>query len=316
MTNSNANLQAQCTASILLVRPANFNFNEQTASTNAFQNSSELSGNGRLIQIAALEEFNGLQRLLETNSVDTLVIEDTPLPVKPCAVFPNNWISTHQDGTVILYPMFAPNRRAEVRWDIIETLKQKYVVNRVFDYSSWAEDNIFLEGTGSLTLDRTHKVAYACLSPRTHLLLLQTWAQKMGYELFAFNAVDSFGQPIYHTNVMMTVGEHFVAIVLDSIPDIFDKNKIIQKLEKTEKEIIPLSFEQMRNFAGNMLEIKNRFNERLIILSEQALKSLTNIQIKTLAKYAKLLAAPLYTIEKFGGGSARCMLAEIHLPLK
>jgi hypothetical protein len=316
MMNPNPTLQAQCTANILLIRPANFNFNEQTASTNAFQNSSELSGNGRLIQVAALEEFNGLQRLLETHSVNTLVIEDTPLPAKPCAIFPNNWISTHQDGTVILYPMFAPNRRTEVRADIVETLKQKYIVNRVLDYASWAEDNIFLEGTGSLVLDRTHKVAYACLSPRTHLLLLQTWAQKMEYELLAFNAVDSFGQAIYHTNVMMAIGEHFAAIVLDSISDIFDRNRIIQKLEKTEKEIIPLSFEQMRNFAGNMLEIKNRFNERLIVLSEQALKSLNNAQIKALAKYAKLLAAPLYTIEKFGGGSARCMLAEIFLPLK
>ncbi|MCS6904757.1 MAG: arginine deiminase-related protein [Bacteroidia bacterium] len=306
-------LQPQCTANILLIRPANFGFNEQTAGTNAFQSNADFNGNAKLIHLAALQEFEGLQRVLEANHVDTLVIEDTPTPVKPCALFPNNWITTHIDGTIVLYPMFALNRREEVRRDIVEMLKQKYQVYQVWDYTSWANDNIFLEGTGSLVLDRPNYIAYACLSPRTHLILLQTWAQKMGYELISFEATDPLGQPIYHTNVMMSVGEHFAVIVVDSITDIFDRNKVIQKLEATGKEIIPLTFEQMRSFAGNLLEIKNRFNEHLIVLSEQALKSLNNTQIKTLARYGKLITAPLYTIEKFGGGSARCMLAEIHL---
>ena len=295
-----------------MIRPVDFKFNEQTAGNNKFQVASADAD----VQQQALKEFDGFVNVLRTNGVDVTVIDDTLEPSTPDSIFPNNWVSFHNNGEVILYPMFSENRRAERREDIIHTVSEHFKVGKVTDLSTQEAQDIFLEGTGSLVLDRDHKIAYACISIRTNEIALTKFCNATAYEAVVFNAVDSSGFPIYHTNVMMCVGDKFAVVCFDSIPDLKEKELVKQSLVGTGKEIIEITFEQMNRFAGNMLQVQNKNGESLLVMSEQAYLALDKTQVSRLEKYCKIIYAPLYMIEKNGGGSARCMLAEVHLPLK
>ncbi|PWS29347.1 amidinotransferase [Pedobacter yonginense] len=302
----------QTTNHILMIRPVDFKFNEQTAANNKFQIASTASD----VQTQALQEFDAFAAMLRANGVDVTIVDDTLQPETPDSIFPNNWVSFHEDGSVFLYPMFSENRRLERRSEILEELKGKFEVNHVSDISFYENQHAFLEGTGSMVLDRTNKIAYACLSVRTDEEVLNNFCMLTGYQPVAFQAVDSTNFPIYHTNVMMCIGDKFAVICLDSIKNEEERQHVALTLVDSGKQIIEITLEQMNRFAGNMLQVSNADNESLLVMSEQAYLSLTEEQISSLAKYCRMIHAPLYTIEKNGGGSARCMLAEIHLPLK
>ena len=302
----------QTTSHLLMIRPVDFKFNEQTAGDNKFQ----VAGEQENVQQQALAEFDSFVGILRENGVDVTVVNDTLDPETPDSIFPNNWVSFHEDGSVFLYPMHSPNRRLERRKDIIEHLGKTFEVSHLTDLSFFEQQQLFLEGTGSLVLDRTHKIAYACLSVRTDEEVLKNFAMLSGYEVVAFQAVDESGFPIYHTNVMMCIGEKFAVLCLESIKYTEDKIAVLESLKATNKTVIDISFEQMNHFAGNMLEVQNKDGESLLVMSEQALKALHGTQITALSAFSKIVTAPIYTIEQNGGGSARCMLAEIHLPLK
>lgn len=301
----------QTTNHILMIRPVNFKFNEQTAGNNKFQQASEQSE----LQQEALIEFDGFVKILRKNGVDVTVIDDTLNPATPDSIFPNNWISFHDDGSVFLYPMFSENRRWERRQDIIDTISQKFQVNHLTDLSFFEQQFAFLEGTGSMVLDRENKIAYACLSVRTDQSVLDNFCMLSGYRPISFQAIDQTRFPIYHTNVMMCIGDQFAVICLESISNLKERENVNKSLIESGKEVLEINFAQMNHFAGNMLQVKNDKNESLLVMSEQAFKSLNESQINTLEKYAKIIHAPLYRIEQNGGGSARCMLAEVHLPL-
>ncbi|MES2652017.1 MAG: arginine deiminase-related protein [Bacteroidota bacterium] len=300
----------QTTNHILMIRPVDFKFNTQTAGNNKFQQETSEFG----VQQQALAEFDNFVNVLGTNGVDVTVIDDTLEPSTPDSIFPNNWVSFHDNGEVILYPMFSENRRAERRTEIIDRIHKDFMITRTIDLSANEADNLFLEGTGSLVLDRVNRIAYACLSVRTDEKVLAAFCSKAGYKSVVFNAVDEAGFPIYHTNVMMCVADAFVVVCFDSIPDPIEKENLRQSFVDTKKEIIEISFDQMNHFAGNMLQVHNKAGENLLVMSEQAYLSLKETQISALEKYCRIVYAPLYIIEKNGGGSARCMLAEIHLP--
>lgn len=300
----------QTTNHILMIRPVDFKFNEQTATNNKFQTPSTEND----VQAQALREFDGFVALLRKNDVDVTVVDDTLQPETPDSIFPNNWVSFHEDGSIFLYPMFSENRRLERRNDIIDVLKDHFEVNHVTDLSFFEQQYAFLEGTGSMVLDRTNKIAYACLSVRTDEEVLHNFCLLTGYQSVTFQAVDGTNFPIYHTNVMMCIGDQFTVICLASIPKLIEREKVVAKIIESGKEIIDISLEQMNRFAGNMLQVNNQNKESLLVMSEQAFLSLNKEQITALEQYCRLIYAPLYTIEKNGGGSARCMLAEIHLP--
>ena len=305
-------MENQCTSNVFMIRPVSFNYNEQTANSNAFQVGDPQHKN---VQSEALNEFNGLADLLKSNRVNVLIIEDTISPHTPDSIFPNNWISTHSDGSVFLYPMTAENRRAERRKDIIEKLAIKHRIERIHDLSYYELEGKFLEGTGSLVLDRVNKVAYTCLSIRTSVDPLKEFARTAGYQLITFNAVDDSAFPIYHTNVMMCMGEKFTVICLDAIVNDLEKKKVVESLMATGMEIVQISLEQMKNFAGNMLQLRSEENEDLLVMSQRTFTALSQAQIAQLEKYCTLIYTPLNTIETNGGGSARCMIAEIYLPV-
>ena len=302
----------QTTNHVLMIRPVNFKFNEQTAGNNKFQVASTETN----VHEQALKEFDSFVSMLRQNEVDVTVIEDTLQPETPDSIFPNNWVSFHEDGSVFLYPMFSENRRQERRNEILDGLKNRFEVNHVSDISFYEKQYAFLEGTGSMVLDRVNKIAYACLSVRTDEEVLNNFCMLTGYEPVTFQAVDATNFPIYHTNVMMCIGDRFAVICLDSIKYPEEKELVALSLINSGKEIIEISLEQMNRFAGNMLQIANRSGENLLVMSEQAYLSLNAEQIAKLEKYNRIIYAPIYTIEKNGGGSARCMLAEIHLPEK
>jgi hypothetical protein len=268
------------------------------------------------VQTQALKEFDGFVDLLRKNDVDVTVVDDTLQPETPDSIFPNNWVSFHEDGSVYLYPMFSENRRLERRRDILDGLKENFEVNHISDLSFYEQQYAFLEGTGSMVLDRTNKIAYACLSVRTDEEVLNNFCMLTGYQPVPFQAVDGSNFPIYHTNVMMCIGDRFAVICLDSIRNPEEKLNVTVSLKSSGKEIIEISLEQMNKFAGNMLQVANATGESLLVMSEQAYLSLNAEQITALEQYSRIIYAPLYTIEKNGGGSARCMLAEIHLPSK
>jgi hypothetical protein len=300
----------QTTNNLLMIRPVDFKFNEQTASNNMFQQDSDEIN----VQQKALEEFDSFVLALRNNGIDVTVINDTLQPETPDSIFPNNWISLHEVGTVVLYPMFSENRRLERRQDIIEELSNKFVVRQVIDLSDYENKNQFLEGTGSLVLDREAKIAYACRSLRTSEDVIEDFCAQTGYTFVLFNALDGTGFPIYHTNVMMCIAEEFAVICLDAISDLNQRDEVVNSLRNNGKTVIDITIDQMNQFAGNMLQVKNDKNEPLLVMSEQAFNALTKEQIDFLETYNKIVTAPLDTIEKHGGGSARCMLAEIHLP--
>ena len=303
----------QTTNHILMIRPIDFKFNEQTAGNNKFQQASDGSPEESKVQSQALQEFDSFVSLLRKNDVDVTVIDDTLQPETPDSIFPNNWVSFHNTAEVFLYPMFSENRRQERREDILKTLSVTFNISKITDLSGYEAKNSFLEGTGSMVLDREHQIAYACLSLRTDQQVLDDFCTQSGYMAVTFDATDSSGFPIYHTNVMMCIGDHFAVTCMESVKDANDREKLIRSFRQTGKELVEISLDQMNHFAGNMLQVKSSSGEALLVMSEQAYLSLTKAQITALEKYSRLIYAPLYTIEKNGGGSARCMLAEIHL---
>ena len=295
-----------------MIRPANFGFNEETAVSNAFQKNQ--SGKDD-VNALAQREFEEMVQTLCANGVDVIVVDDTAEPEKPDAIFPNNWVSFHDDGTVFLYPMQAENRRLERREDIISRLENHFSVKHIIDLSRFELEQKFLEGTGSIVLDRQNKIAYACLSPRTDREVLAIFCEEMGYEAVTFDAVDEQSRAIYHTNVLMCLGTKFAVICLDCIPNPHERIMVKESLEATKKEIVEISFEQMNQFACNMLEVKNKAGETLVVLSQSAYNSLFEGQKNMLKQFGRLVYADISTIESISGGSARCMMAEVHLPI-
>jgi len=297
-----------------MIRPARFESNPLTAASNRFQGKSTASPDEQ--QQAALREFDGLAAALRDAGIEVVVVEDTPEPHTPDSIFPNNWISMHADGRVVLYPMEAENRRAERRSDIIEQLHDTIglQVTEVVDLTAHEQAGHYLEGTGSMVLDRANRVAYACLSSRTHFDALGDFAQRMDYDVVAFDAVDSDGVPIYHTNVLMNVGEKLAVICDEAIRREDQREAVLARLRDTGHEVISLSYEQLNAFAGNMLELRNTDGERVTAMSQQAYDSLSPAQRERLAANGRIVRAPIDNIEQSAGGSVRCMLAEVHLP--
>ena len=306
------NTDTQSTSHILMIRPVNFGFNEETAASNPFQNRNADKGG---VKEKARKEFEGMVNVLRENGVDVTVIEDTPEPYTPDSIFPNNWVSFHADGDIFLYPMQAENRRLERREDIIAQLEDRFEVKHIIDLSRFEQENKFLEGTGSMVLDRENKIVYACISHRTDREVLALFCEQTGYKEVSFQAYDEYHQAIYHTNVLMCIGSKFAVICLDSITDEEEKNTVVAILKLTHKEIVDISLEQMNQFAGNMLEVKNNAGETLIVMSQNAYNSLNQSQKTTLENFGDLVYADINTIENNGGGSARCMIAEVHLPI-
>ncbi|MCO6481100.1 MAG: amidinotransferase [Phaeodactylibacter sp.] len=298
-----------------MIRPAHFGYNEETALNNAFQVMDKSLGL-REVRQGAIREFDAFVEKLRSAGVDVIVVEDTDTPVKLDAVFPNNWVTFHEDGRVVTYPMNAPTRRLERREDVLELLGERFQLGDHLRLEHYEEMGMYLEGTGSLILDRPNRIAYACLSPRTDEHLLDDFCDRLGYEKVAFIAVDANGQEIYHTNVMMALGESFVVVCLESVRAEGERNRLLKKFAETDKEVIEISLDQMMAFAGNMLQVRSQDGTPYLVMSEQAYKSLRPEQLEQIEKHSKILYSPLYVIEKYGGGSARCMMAEIFLPEK
>lgn len=294
-----------------MIRPVNFSFNAETAVNNAFQSAATDNA-----QKQALKEFEGFAALLKSNGVDVTIIDDTPEPYTPDSIFPNNWVSFHGDGTVCLYPMYAQNRRLERKPEVLQQISRKFDIRATLDFSDYEQQGLFLEGTGSLVLDRDKKIAYAGLSPRTDRTVLLDFCKKMGYTPHFFRAVDEKGGSIYHTNVMMCVADRYAIVCFASIPDAAERESLIDTLTRSGKGTVNISLSQMNQFAGNMLQVHNDKGEKLLVMSSQAYASLEPVQIARLKAFNRILHAPLTTIETNGGGSARCMLAEIFLEPK
>jgi len=306
----------QTTNSILMIRPINFRMNEQTAVNNYYQEVLDLKN--AEINKKAQFEFDTFVDKLKSVGIEVIVISDTDQFDTPDSLFPNNWISFHEDGTVALYPMFAENRRNERREDILDILEEKgFLIDNIVDYTSAEEEEIFLEGTGSLLLDRVNKKAYCALSPRADEDLFIEFCEDFEYTPVIFTAyqtVDGKRKPIYHTNVMMCLAETFAVICLDTIDDKQERKNVVKHLKEDRKQIIEITEKQVIHFAGNMLQVKGTTNERFLVMSQSALDCLTPTQIQQITKHCKIISSSLETIETCGGGSARCMMAEIFLP--
>lgn len=313
---TSTHVQPQSTSRILMIRPVRFAYNEQTAESNEFMDADFAQETRKIAQEKALEEFEQMVVVLTSAGVDVTVYEDTITPYSPDSIFPNNWLSLHQSGKVVLYPMMAPNRRVERRMDIIDDLRTRYHVEEIIDLSPFEQQGKYLEGTGSMVLDRRFKIAYACLSPRTDAEVLDAFAKATGYEVISFAALDGKGVPIYHTNVLMCVGDVFAVICLEAIQNPDERMMVRSVLEETGKYIVEITLDQMNNFAGNMLLVRTKKDTKLLVMSSSAFNSLTEQQRAALDDYAELIHTDLSMIEGNGGGSARCMMAEIHLPLK
>jgi hypothetical protein len=301
----------QSTNSVLMIRPCRFYPNPETAADNAFQ--ARLDRAADALSPVARKEFDAAVQTLRAAGVNVHVFEDTLEPEKPDAVFPNNWISTHGDGRIALFPMYSAMRRRERRHDIVGELRKLYRVTEVIDYSVFEEEGCCLEGTGSLVLDHLNKIAYVSLSNRSNPKVIRLFANDFNYEPVTFTSIGSNGQPIYHTNVMMCVGTVFAMVGLEMIRNKAERQQVRARLEKTGKEIVELSADQIANFAGNAIELHNKGGEKLLLLSKRAIRALTEEQRERLSRYARLVSLELPTIE-LGGGSARCMIATIHLP--
>lgn len=307
----------QTTNTILMVRPVNFRMNEQTAVNNYYQESID----GVLpetINTKAQKEFDGFVEKLRSIGVNVIVVNDRIETDTPDSIFPNNWVSFHENGDVGLYPMFAENRRLERREDILETLEAKgFIINNIVDYTSAEEEHLFLEGTGSVLLDRVNRKAYCALSPRADEDLFIEFCEDFEYTPIIFTAnqtVDGKRLAIYHTNVMMCLAENFAVICLDVIDDKKERKNVVKHLKQDGKEIISITESQMHQFAGNMLQLRDNDNQRYLVMSEAAYKSLTPSQVKSIEKHCPIISSSLETIETCGGGSARCMMAEVFLP--
>ena|SRR6202522_125677 len=308
--------EPQSAGAVLMVRPARFGCNAQTADSNAFQAKPTTLG-GEDLQTLALHEFHGLAEALESAGVEVLIAPDSAQPPKPDAIFPNNWVSFHHDGTVALYPMLAPNRRLERRDEVLQQVVRNgaFRVSRTVDLTHRESEDKYLEGTGSVVLDRVHRIAYACSSPRTDLDVLGEFAQQLDYELMTFDAVDAGGTAIYHTNVLMAIGTGFAVVCAESIVGDAHRAAVLSKLRATGHAIVEITPAQMAQFAANVLELAAP-DGKLIALSTTALGCLAPPQRRALESQAMLIPAEIPTIERIGGGGVRCMLAEIHLPKK
>ncbi|MDC0189377.1 arginine deiminase-related protein [Flavobacteriales bacterium] len=305
-------MNRQLTNTVMMIRPVKFNYNAETAIDNKYQ-SKKTTLTLEEISEKATCEFNSFIRLLNAYDINVIELFDIEKNNTPDSIFPNNWISTHVEGLIHLYPMCASNRRVERRSDIIDFLKKNYLVQKVINQAEFNEgNNMFLEGTGSMVLDRENKIAYACISKRTSEILFNSWCQSMNYVPIAFCAKDG-GQDIYHTNVVMSVCEDFVVICLDAIVNDSDKKKLLSSFKQTNKEVIPISIKQMNSFLGNVLQLINNKKESFLVMSSSAFNALDLKQKETIVKKTKILHSSLQTIEYFGGGSARCMLAEVFL---
>ena len=306
--------ESQLASSVLMIRPTRFQSNPQTADSNAFQTEPDASPAEQ--QRAALPEFERLASALRDAGINVVVFDDTPEPHTPDSVFPNNWVSFHADGTVVVYPMEAENRRAERRLDIVERLDAEFgfQVREVVDLSHHEADGHFLEGTGSMVLDRVNRIAYACLSSRTHLDVLGEFAQRMNYDVVAFEAVDRDGVPIYHTNVLMNVGEKLAVICSAAITRDEQREAVLERLESSGHETVSLDFDQLEAFAGNMLELRAADGVPVVAMSQRAWDSLNAEQRSKFEANGRVVATAINDIEDSAGGSVRCMLAEIHLP--
>ena len=306
----------QTTDTVLMIEPVAFGFNEQTAANNYFQTDNR----NKDTQKNALEEFHQFVEILRSKGIHVITVTDTPEPHTPDSIFPNNWVSFGSDGTVILYPMFAPNRRAERRMDILDFLKGKgFEMKKIIDLSHYENEGRFLEGTGSIIFDHDNRIAYGSVSQRLDESLFRRFCNEFQYESVAFHSYQNHGLervPIYHTNVMMSVADAFAIVCLDAIDDASEREKVIYFLERTQKEIIDISETQLHHFAGNMLQLRNGLGERFLVMSQTAYQSLTQEQIERIEMYNQIIYADLHTIEQNGGGSARCMLAEVFLPKK
>lgn len=310
-------MATQCTDTIMMIRPVRFRYNEQTAVNNYYQ---RVLDNMRPeeVQEKARQEFDAFVEKLRAQGIEVIVIEDTLNPDTPDSIFPNNWISFHADGRVGLYPMYAENRRLERRKDILETLKAQHLqITEVVDFTTHEKADRFLEGTGSMVLDRENKIAYAAISLRTDARVLEEFCEKFGYEGVAFTAnqtVEGERLPIYHTNVMMCVADRFAVICLDTIDDPGERRAVEESLKDSGKEIIAISEAQKEHFAGNMLQVCNKKGDRFLVMSAAAHQSLTPEQVQAIEQYGPIISSSLDTIEALGGGSARCMMAEVFLP--
>lgn len=297
----------QTSSKILMVRPARFEFNAETAVNNQFQQKVEADG----VHEKAVKEFDALVDALRKNDVEVIVVQDTEEPHTPDSIFPNNWFSSHIGGELVLYPMFAENRRTERKPEIMKLLKEEMNHTKLIDLSNWEEKNEFLEGTGSMIFDRVNRIAYACRSIRTSENVIADFSSKIGYEQILFDSKDENGNLIYHTNVMMEVGTKVAVVCLESIRDEDERDRLVSKLKETGKEIIDISLDQVNDFAGNMIELKSRSGQPIMVMSDAAKKALTPEQEKLISSYSTIVSSDLQTIEANGGGSARCMIAEI-----
>lgn len=297
-----------------MIEPIAFGFNEQTAVNNYFQVQQE--GN---VQEKALKEFNSFVSKLRAKGINVITIKDTLEPKTPDSIFPNNWVSFHQDGKVVLYPMFADNRRLERREDIINQIKEQFDVTEIIDYSKIENENKYLEGTGSMIFDHDNKIAYGSVSLRLDEELFRKFCSEFAFTPVVFHSYQTAGEerlPIYHTNVMMCVADKFVVICLDCIDDETERKNVVDSIKNFGKELIEISEEQMQNFAGNMLQVQNNSGEKFLVMSQSAYRSLKLEQVSAVEKHCEIIYSDLETIETNGGGSARCMLAEVFLPKK
>ena len=299
------------TSTILMVRPAAFGFNAETAANNYFQSNPNIENNE--LQQKALTEFDNMVQTLRSHAINVLVIEDTKEPPKPDAIFPNNWLSTSPNGLVSVFPMFAPNRRIEKREAILDQLGKEFNIHDMQDWSEYEVEGRFLEGTGSMIIDYDNKMIYACVSQRTSLSVLEKYAVANGFQAIVFLATDKNGMPVYHTNVVMTLGEGFCVLCEEAIEEEWELIAVRQLLESTNHTIIAITREQMHQFAGNMLQVKNKDGEKYLIMSQTAYTSLRKEQKQMLEAYSTLLPIAVPTIEEVEGGSVRCMMAEVFL---
>ena len=306
-------IYSQLTDTLLMIEPAAFGYNYETAANNFFQVKPNIPA--EKIQAAALQEFRNMVETLQANGIDVIVIPDTHEPIKPDAIFPNNWLSFQKDNRVAMYPMFATNRRAERRVDVIErVIGHGFNISQMVDYSVYESENRFLEGTGSMIFDRRNRIAYAALSPRTDAQLFTWFCNDFGYKPFTFIAKQTVGNnrlPVYHTNVVMSVAENYVVICMESIDNLQEREMLYAVFQDTGKTIIEITENQMQQFAGNILQLKDNKNERLLVMSKTAFDSLNDSQKNQLNSFNKIVAIPVPTIEKYGGGSVRCMMAEV-----
>ncbi len=305
-------MSSQIAASLLMVRPSAFGYNAETAANNHFQQKPKDNAG---LQKRALAEFDGAVEKLKSAGIDVIVVEDTPSPAKPDAIFPNNWFNA-AGGVINVFPMFASSRREEKRNDILELIASRFKVNDVRDWSEFEAEAMYLEGTGSMVIDHENSVIYACISPRTTASLVEKFAAASQCRAITFQAFDTRGRQIYHTNVMMSIGEGFAVLCPKAIADDVERVAVAQLLEHTGHENIYIEPEQMESFAGNILHVKNRQSQRFIVMSTTAHRAFTKDQLERISKYGELLVVDVPTIEKVEGGSIRCMMAEILLEEK